>query len=77
MDIMGQKREETKKEFLALKPLERIQRMNTVINDIISFKAKTAGVREYEVYRRYLKPRIACPKRVNTEENDGDLLISG
>ncbi len=55
MSIMKQKREEMKKEFLALTPLERIRQMNALFNDIISLKAKTKGVKEYEIYRRYIK----------------------
>ncbi|MEW6417858.1 MAG: hypothetical protein AB1480_07025 [Nitrospirota bacterium] len=55
MGIMEQKRKEMKKEFLALTPLQRIKTMNDVFNDIISLKAKTKGVKEYEVYRRYIK----------------------
>jgi len=54
---MKKKREELKKEFLSLTPLQRIRLMNALFNDIISFKAKTSGKTEYEVYRRYLKPR--------------------
>ncbi|MEW6410535.1 MAG: hypothetical protein AB1488_10585 [Nitrospirota bacterium] len=57
MDIMEQKRKEMKKEFLALTPLERIKQMNALFNDIILLKAKTKGVKEYEVYRRYIKTR--------------------
>lgn len=53
--IMKKKREEMKKEFLALTPLQRIRRMNAVFNDIIALKAKTKGVPEYEIYRSYLK----------------------
>jgi hypothetical protein len=52
---MEQKRKEMKKEFLALTPLQRIRTMNAVFNDIISLKAKTKGVKEYEIYRRYIK----------------------
>ncbi len=55
MSIMQQKKEEMKKEFLALTPLERIKQMNALFNDIISLKAKTKGVKEYEIYRRYIK----------------------
>ena len=55
MGIMEQKRKEMKKEFLKLTPLQRIRTMNAVFNDIISLKAKTKGVKEYEIYRRYLK----------------------
>lgn len=49
--------EKKRKEFLALTPLERIRKMNAIFNDIIALKAKTKGVKEYEVYRKYLKPR--------------------
>jgi hypothetical protein len=55
MGIMQQKREEMKKEFLALTPLERIRQMNAIFNDVISLKAKTMAVKEYEIYRRYIK----------------------
>jgi len=53
--IMQMKREEMKKEFLALTPLERIRQMNAIFNEIISLKAKTKGIRAYEIYRRYIK----------------------
>jgi hypothetical protein len=53
--IMRQKRKEMKKEFLALTPLERIRQMNALFNDLISLKAKTKGLKEYEIYRRYIK----------------------
>jgi hypothetical protein len=57
MNIMEQKRKEMKEEFLRLTPLQRIRRMNAVFNEIISLKAKNRGVKEYEIYRGYLKPR--------------------
>lgn len=44
-----------KEEFLSLSPLQRIKRMNAVFNEIIALKAKTKGVTEYEIYRRYLR----------------------
>jgi hypothetical protein len=53
--IMEQKRKVMKKEFMALTPLERIKTMNAVFNHVISLKAKTKGIQEYEVYRRYIK----------------------
>lgn len=56
LGVMEKKREEMKAEFLALSPLQRILKMNKVFNDLISLKAKTMGVSEYEIYRRYLKP---------------------
>ncbi len=53
--IMELKRGEMEKEFLALTPLQRIRAMNAIFNDVISLKAKTTGLKEYEVYRRYIK----------------------
>lgn len=35
--------------------MERIKKMNALFNDMITLKAKTKGVHEYEIYRRYLK----------------------
>ena len=55
--IMQQKREEMRREFLRLTPLQRICRMNIVFNDMIALKAKTKGVPEYEIYRRYIEAR--------------------
>jgi hypothetical protein len=57
MNIMQKKREEMKKEFLSLTPLQRIRQMNVIFNDIIALKAKTKGISEYEVYKEYLKRR--------------------
>jgi hypothetical protein len=57
MNIMQKKREEMKKEFLSLTPLQRIRQMNAIFNDIIALKAKTKGISEYEVYKEYLKRR--------------------
>lgn len=54
---LEKKRKEMKQEFLNLSPLQRIRRMNAIFNDIIALKAKTKGVQEYEIYRRYLKNR--------------------
>ena len=55
--IMLQKREEMRREFLRLSPLQRIRKMNAVFNDIIALEAKTKGVPEYEIYRRYIEAR--------------------
>jgi hypothetical protein len=55
--IMEIKREELRETFRQLTPLERIRIMNTVFNDMIALKAKTSGVPEYEIYRRYLDSR--------------------
>lgn len=55
MKIMDIKKGELRKEFLSLTPMERIKKMNALFNDMIALKAKTKGVHEYEIYRRYLK----------------------
>jgi hypothetical protein len=52
---MEQKRNEMRRQFLALTPLERIRRMNALFNEIILIKATTKGVKECEIYRRYIK----------------------
>lgn len=80
MGIMEQKRKEMKKEFLALTPLQRIRTMNDVFNDIISLKAKTKGIKEYEVYREYLKKdkkllRLIKPRKAGKEKEDKDQLL--
>lgn len=57
MGIMDIKRQEMRKAFMSLTPLERVKKMNKVFNDFVALKAKTLGVKEYEVYRKYLKNR--------------------
>ena len=54
---MELKRKEMQEEFLKLTPLQRIRKMNAIVNDMIALKAKTEGVTEYEIYRRYLEAR--------------------
>lgn len=53
--IMEIRKEYEQKKFLELSPLERINRMYTVMAEIIAIKAKAEGVTEYEIYKRYLK----------------------
>lgn len=53
--VMEGKARRSKVEFLSLSPLERVRRMNKIFSDMITLKARTLGVKEYEVYRRYLK----------------------
>jgi len=55
--IMELKRKEMQEEFLKLTPLQRIRTMNRIFNDMITLQAKTEGVTEYEIYRRYLEAR--------------------
>lgn len=57
IEAMEKKRREMKEEFLSLTPLQRIERMSAVFNDIIALKAETLGIPEYEVYKRYLNTR--------------------
>ena len=42
-------------EFLKLSPLDRMKLMYSIMSEIIAIKAKSEGVSEYEIYRRYLK----------------------
>ena len=55
--IMQRKREEMRREFLRLTPMQRIRKMIAVFNDMIALKAKTRGVPEHEIYRRYIEAR--------------------
>lgn len=70
--IMQKKRAEMRREFLRLTPLQRIRKMNTLFNDMIALKAKTRGVREYEIYRKYIEARKRDRKLKNLLERDED-----
>ena len=48
-------KEEERKEFLKLSPLERIETMHSLVLQFISLKARAEGVSEYEIYERYLR----------------------
>ena len=52
MDIV---KDEERKEFLKLSPLERMETMHNLMLQFISLKARAEGVSEYEIYTRYLK----------------------
>ena len=53
--IMTKRKEEEQEAFLGLSPLERIRTMHNLLLQIISLKARSEGVSEYEIYRRSLK----------------------
>ena len=53
--IMTKRKEEEQEAFLGLSPLERIKTMHNLLLQIISLKARSEGVSEHEIYRRYLK----------------------
>ncbi|MBM4135260.1 MAG: hypothetical protein FJ241_00310 [Nitrospira sp.] len=53
--VMDVRKEYEQERFLKFSPLERMKTMHAVISEIISIKAKSEGVSEYEIYRRYLK----------------------
>ncbi len=55
--IMEQKRAEMQVEFLKLTPMERMDKMSALFNEMIAAKARALGVSEYEVYSRYLEIR--------------------
>jgi hypothetical protein len=48
-------KEEERKEFLKLSPLERLEAMHSLILQFLSLKARAEKVSEYEIYTRYLK----------------------
>lgn len=52
---MDKRKEEERAEFLRLSPLERIRTMDRIFREIVSLRARSEGVAEYEIYRRYLK----------------------
>ena len=53
--IMTKRKEEEQEAFLGLSPFERIKTMHNLLLQIISLKARSEGVSEHEIYRRYLK----------------------
>lgn len=53
--IMGKIKEEERREFLKLSPLERMETMHNLILQFFALKARGEGVSEYEIYCRYLK----------------------
>lgn len=55
--IMDIRKEEERKSFLKLSPLERITTMHNRFLEILAIKAKAEKVSEYEIYKRYLKNR--------------------
>ena len=52
--IMEIRKEYESGKFLMFSSLERIKIMHNLMIEIISIKAKTEGVTEHEIYRRYL-----------------------
>jgi hypothetical protein len=48
-------KEEERKEFLELSPLERMETMHDIFLQIVALKAKGEQVSEYEIYTRYLR----------------------
>jgi hypothetical protein len=53
--VMDIAKEEERREFLRLSPLERMETMHNLILQFLSLKARAEGVSEYEIYTRYLK----------------------
>lgn len=41
--------------FLRFSPFDRMKIMYSIMSEIIAIKAKSEGLTEYEIYRRYLK----------------------
>jgi len=53
--VMSIAKEEERKEFLELSPLERMEAMHNLMLQFIALKAGAEGVSKYEIYTRYLK----------------------
>ncbi len=53
--VMDIAKEEERKEFLELSPLERMETMHDILMQIIALTSKAEGVSEDEIYTRYLK----------------------
>jgi hypothetical protein len=69
--IMDQVKEEEQREFLKLAPLERMELMHDIFMQIVSIKAKSEGVSEYEIYTRHLKDD---PERIGRDRKLERLL---
>lgn len=53
MGIMEKKREEMKKEFLALTPDQRIKEMEFLFNEFVKLRARREEITEGEAYLKY------------------------
>ena len=53
--VYGLAKEEERKEFLELSPMERMETMHDILMQIIALTSKAEGVSEFEIYKRYLK----------------------
>ena len=53
-NIMEKSREESRKKFLSLSPVERIKTMEKVFYDILKVRARAEGLSEYGIYKQYL-----------------------
>ena len=53
--VMDIRKEEERKAFMKLLPVERIRTMHSFFMEIVSIRARSEKVSEYEIYRRYLK----------------------
>ena len=53
--LMDIRKEYEQSEFLKFSPLERMKIMHQLLVEIIATAAKSEGVTEYEIYKRYLK----------------------
>jgi hypothetical protein len=53
--IMEIRKDEERKDFLKLSPIERLRTMHDRFLQFVALKARGEKVSEYEIYRRYLK----------------------
>ncbi len=53
--IMDMRKEEERRDFLRLSPIERLRTMHDRFLQFVALKARGEKVSEHEIYRRYLK----------------------
>ena len=53
--IIEQLKEKERQAFLKLTPVDRILKMEMLLYEVISIKAKEEGISKGEIYRRYIK----------------------
>ncbi len=65
--IMDIRKEEGRKAFLKLTPIERLRPRHNLFLEILSIKARAEKVSEYEIYRRYLITRDNAYRRISRQ----------
>lgn len=53
--VLDARKDYEQREFLKLRPFDRIKAMHCVMVELLALRAEAEGVSEYEIYRRYLR----------------------